>query len=77
MFNCKDSINLLVDFLDGTMEPEQEQQLIEHLEACPPCVDFVKTYRATPHLCKRALARRMPPELSEKLREFLKLKITK
>jgi hypothetical protein len=76
MFDCKDSINLLVDFLDGTMEPEQEKLLIEHLGGCPPCVDFVKTYRATPSLCKRALAKKMPPELSAKLREFLQRKIT-
>lgn len=77
MFNCKESINLLVDFLDGSMDPEEEKALISHLEQCPPCVDFVKTYRATPDLCKRALAKTMPPELSAKLTDFLRNKIRK
>ena len=31
MYNCKDSINLLLDFLDGEMSPEEEEHLQEHL----------------------------------------------
>ncbi len=77
MFNCKKSIDLLTEFLDGTMSDEEEKELMEHLQGCPPCVDFVKTYRATPGLCKRALAQKMPQELSVKLTEFLREKIRK
>lgn len=75
MFSCKDSVNLLMDFLDGEMSPEDEAHLQEHLSGCPPCMDFLKTYRATPGLCKRALAKQMPQELSNKLTEFLRAKI--
>lgn len=74
MFSCKDSINLLMDFLDGEMAPEEEAHLQEHLSGCPPCVDFLRTYRATPGLCKRALAKQMPKEVSESLTEFLRSK---
>jgi anti-sigma factor (TIGR02949 family) len=77
MFTCKDSIDLLVDFLDGEMDPEEEKRLLEHLDGCPPCVDFVQTYRATPGLCKRALAKKMPAELAGKLTSFLREKIKK
>ena len=75
MFSCKDSISQLVDFLDGDLSPEEEAHLREHLSGCPPCVDFLKTYRATPALCKRALVRTMPQELSGKLTEFLRTRI--
>ncbi|HLL52124.1 MAG TPA: zf-HC2 domain-containing protein [Myxococcaceae bacterium] len=75
MFSCKDSIDLLMDFLDGEMTPEEEAHLREHLSGCSPCVDFFKTYRATPGLCKRALVRTMPQELSGKLTEFLRTRI--
>ena len=51
MYSCKDSIHRLLDFLDGDLSPEEEQRLQEHLGGCPPCVDFVKSYRATPALC--------------------------
>ena len=75
MYNCKDSINLLQDFLDGELSPEDAQHLKEHLQGCAPCVDFLRTYRATPGLCKKALAQKMPQEMSSKLTEFLRSKI--
>ena len=75
MYNCKDSINLLMDYLDGDMSPEEAQHLREHLRGCAPCVDFLRTYRATPGLCKRAMAQRMPQEVAEKLTDFLRSKI--
>lgn len=75
MFSCKDSIHALLDFLDGDMSPEDERKLQEHLAECPPCVDFMRTYRSTPSLCKKALAARMPEELSMKLTEFLRMRI--
>lgn len=74
MYNCKDSINLLMDFLDGELSQEDAQHLREHLQGCAPCVDFLRTYKATPGLCKRALAQRMPQEVAEKLTEFLRSK---
>ena len=75
MYNCKDSISLLMDYLDGEMAPEEAQHLREHLRGCAPCVDFLRTYRATPGLCKRAMAQRMPQEVAEKLTEYLRSKI--
>ena len=77
MFSCKDSIHLLLDYLDGEMSPEEQQHLEEHLAGCPPCVDFVRTYKATSGLCKKALAKRMPEELSQKLSEYLRSRIRK
>jgi anti-sigma factor RsiW len=75
MYTCRDSINLLLDFLDGELTPEDTQHLREHLQGCSPCVDFLRTYRATPGLCKRALVQKMPQEMSTKLTEFLRSKI--
>ena len=74
MFTCKESIDLLLDYLDGTMSDEQARHLEEHLAACPPCIDFLRTYRATPSLCRRALQKQMPEELSQRLKEFLRQK---
>lgn len=66
-----------MDYLDDTLPAEESERLEEHLRACPPCVDFLRTYRATPDLCRRALEKEMPVELSEKLTEFLRQKIGK
>jgi anti-sigma factor RsiW len=72
MYTCKDSIELLRAFLDGDLPAEEEQHLHEHLSACPPCVDFLRTYQATPQLCQRALGKQMPLEMSVKLTDFLR-----
>ncbi|MDQ3262721.1 MAG: anti-sigma factor [Myxococcota bacterium] len=77
MFSCKKSVDALLDYLDGQMSAEEEKHLQEHLSACPPCVDFLRTYKATPSLCKRALAAKMPEELGQKLTEFLRSKAKK
>ena len=72
MFTCKDSIDLLRAFLDGEMTPRGGAAPRGAPRRCPPCVDFVQTYRATPGLCRKALKAKMPEELSEKLTEFLR-----
>jgi anti-sigma factor RsiW len=77
MFSCKDSINLLLEFLEGDMRPEDRKELEEHLHGCPPCEDFLKSYRATSGMCKKALVSRMPDELARKLSGFLRERIKK
>ena len=75
MFNCKDSIDALLPFLDGEISPEDEEHLRAHLNGCPPCVEFVRTYRATSGLCRKALVKSMPPEVEGRLKAFLRSKI--
>lgn len=77
MFTCKDSVHLLMDFLDGDMSEADQEHLREHLRGCSPCLAFLKTYKATPGLCRRALVEKMPEELSSKLTEFLRAKMNK
>jgi len=75
MFNCKDSIDSLLPFLEGEMSPEDEEHLRAHLNGCPPCVEFVRSYRATSGLCRKALVKSMPPEVADRLRSFLRGKL--
>jgi anti-sigma factor RsiW len=75
MYTCKDSISLLLNFLDGELSQEETQHLREHLQGCAPCVDFLRTYRATPGLCRKALAQKLPQEVSAKLTDFLRARI--
>lgn len=74
MFNCKDSIDSLLPFLDGEMSPEDEEHLRAHLNGCQPCVEFVQSYRATSGLCRKALVKSMPPEVAGRLRAYLRSK---
>jgi anti-sigma factor RsiW len=75
MYTCQDSINLLLDYLDGEMAPELAAALREHLEGCEPCVEFLHSYEATPRLCRKALEARMPESVAERLTDFLRARL--
>ena len=77
MYNCKDSIDLLLEYLDGGVTPEVQQQLEEHLHGCTPCEEFLKQYKETGPLCRKALVARMPREVAEKLTSFLRESLRK
>lgn len=72
---CKHSIDLLVDYLDGTLPSEERRKLERHFKACPPCIDFVRKYKSTPHVCKQALADEVPEEMAKRLTSFLSDKL--
>lgn len=72
MHSCKSAIELLQAFLEGELSPEEHKELKAHLEACPPCVQFVESYKKTSKLCRNALETKMPAELASSLCNFLK-----
>jgi Putative zinc-finger len=69
--HCKECVDLLGEYIEGTLTGEQAKALEEHLSTCPPCITFVRTYRATRRLCRSALAAEMPHELMNSLSSFL------
>lgn len=77
MKTCKESIDALLNYLDRDMPAEEVKELEEHLNGCSPCVDFVKQYRQTSSMCKRALAASIPMEVALKLKDFLRAKLKK
>lgn len=72
MICCKECLELLHDYLEGTLKPETSASLEEHFEDCPPCIAFVNTYKSTSHLCKTTLSGTEIPEIvKERLKEFV------
>jgi anti-sigma factor (TIGR02949 family) len=71
-FSCKECVDVLRAYLDGEMTSEDQAHFKAHLGDCPPCMDFLEQYKAMPGLCKKALAAKMPEELSHKLKAFLR-----
>lgn len=77
MFNCKDSIDRLLEYLDGDVTGEVKQHLEEHLKGCSPCEEFLKQYKETGSLCRKALRAKMPTEVADKLTSFLRENLRK
>ena len=73
---CKECIELLGDYFDGSLDSDTAASLEEHFKDCPPCVSFLETYRKTSHLCKKTLSEvEVPEPVKIKLREFVKTRI--
>ena len=68
---CTECMDLLADFVDGLLPPEQALSLQWHIEGCPPCVAFVNTYKGTVNAAKRLRETTLPPEVRERLMSFL------
>lgn len=68
---CQECIDLLVDYLEGDLPPERARALDIHLELCPPCVAFVRTYKGTVDVARNLPVDEIPPELTQRLLEFL------
>jgi len=75
--SCRQVFNLLSDFVDGELSGPERDSLARHLEACPPCEEFLKTFQTARSLCRESLLETMPEELKGRLRSFLRDQILK
>lgn len=68
---CKDAIDVLVDFLDETLDEAAAAELDRHLADCAPCQAYLNTYRRTRELGGAAGRVAMPDEMKARLKAFL------
>jgi anti-sigma factor RsiW len=61
---CKEVLDFLMDYLDGTMPFRQRRDFERHLAVCPSCVAYLDSYKKTVKLGKAALASTDDPATS-------------
>ena len=44
---CRELVEVLTDYLEGTLPREDRQRLEKHLEACPYCAQYLAQMRRT------------------------------
>ena len=69
--NCHDAIDVLADYLEGALTPDVLARLEAHLRACAPCRAYLATYKRTAELAAKANRVEMPPDVRQRLRDFL------
>jgi anti-sigma factor RsiW len=69
---CRETIDLLLDLLEGRLPDGERADLEAHLAGCPPCVEFVNSYKATPGILRKALAVELPKDVADRLGTFLR-----
>lgn len=52
--SCREVVELITDYLDGALAPEQAERVRVHLEQCDPCIRYVEQLRMTGHLAAAA-----------------------
>lgn len=53
---CRELIDFLADYLDGTLAPAMRHEFERHLKVCPSCVNYLESYRQTVSLGKTLAA---------------------
>ena len=69
--SCREFIDFLDDYVAGTQVDDVRAKFEHHLEECPYCVDYLKTYADTIALARKACSTDpslpAPPEAPEEL----------
>ncbi len=71
---CKDLLNLLNDYIDGTVDPKICAEFEQHLSGCNPCQVVVDTIKKTITVYKECKPYKLPVEFREKLHRALREK---
>ena len=69
---CAQGVELLIDYLEGTLSPELSAAVDAHVAGCPRCVAFVEAYRDAPRLMREATVQAFPADLQQSLMTFLR-----
>lgn len=67
---CKELIAFIHDYLSGEISEEERARFEAHLDACPPCVAYLRGYEESVRLAKAAFAgpdEPVPEEVPEEL----------
>ena len=70
--NCRQLIeDLLSSYVDGELDNATAQSLELHLQMCPPCAAFLRTFVATKKCVRVAVVAAMPADCEASLWGFL------
>jgi len=54
LLTCQQVLDFLSDYVEGRLSAFEAARLEEHLALCPPCVDYLNSFRATLAACRAA-----------------------
>ena len=66
-YACREVVELVSEYLEGAMTPEQMTRFELHLNLCDGCVSFVEQVRMTTAMAGRLSEDQIPDEMKSKL----------
>jgi len=70
-------LDQLLAYEDGSMPESERQDFRRHIDMCPPCVEFLKTYQATGKTLKMLKPREIPVDLAKAVVSFVRARCEK
>ena len=70
--SCADVVAVLDDYVDGSLDPKLARIIERHLQGCPSCEAFARTYRTIVELTGELPADDIPPSVRERVRSALR-----
>ena len=67
---CKQLVELVTDYFDGVLSPEERAAFEEHVTLCPGCAFYLEQMRTTIKLAHDTQALDEQPEVTALLAEF-------
>jgi anti-sigma factor RsiW len=64
---CQEVVELVTDYLEGTLSRSQRRRLEAHLAACEHCSEYLEQMRTTIRLTGRLQAADLTPEMRDEL----------
>lgn len=72
---CKQITQLVYDYLNDKLAAKVRKDFERHLDICPDCVAFMRTYKKTVGTAAGLDARRMPAKIRNNILSFLRGKL--
>jgi anti-sigma factor RsiW len=64
---CREIVELVTDYVEGALGPEEREAVEMHLNLCDGCTDYLRQLRMSIELTGMLPAGPLPPELEEEL----------
>jgi len=64
---CRDVVELMTDYLEDALSPDDRRRFEEHLSRCDGCTEYLEQLRTTSKLAPRIGDDVIPPDLEAEL----------
>lgn len=75
MLRCREVADLILHYVDNTLDPQTRQAFERHIADCVSCWRFLHTYRETMALGHQLRDEAMPPEVRRRLETFVQSRL--
>lgn len=69
---CANGVELLMEYLEGTLPADVRAALDEHVAGCERCTAFVASYCETPRILRESTDAALPADVEASLKAFLR-----